>query len=121
MSPDQLKAEISCFMGGLEDRYKHSLGGFIYTPGIKFLADKAECYWLLDAIGSFQLTSKVNQHQFQSWTLKVREDQTATLTMTDGNSKRPLVQQEIPFTTFPIIGETSVWLIDRVLILPSEY
>ncbi|MGA9381161.1 MAG: DUF6876 family protein [Phormidium sp.] len=48
LSAEQLKSQLSHFTG-TDNYYKHWLG-FQYTDGIKFLADNAECYWLLDAI-----------------------------------------------------------------------
>ncbi|MCB8789014.1 DUF6876 family protein [Planktothrix agardhii] len=45
LTAEQLKTELSQF-NGTENYYKHSLG-FSYTDGINFLAENAECYWLL--------------------------------------------------------------------------
>jgi hypothetical protein len=38
---------------GTANDYRHWLG-LRYTDGIKTLAEGAECYWLMDAIASYQ-------------------------------------------------------------------
>ena len=45
-----------------ESHYQHWLG-IRYTEGVKTLAEKGECFWLLDAIASYQ---RVPTHQVQS-------------------------------------------------------
>lgn len=85
------------------------------TEGVKYLADKGECHWLLDAIFSFHRTDP-----FQVWTLEVNEDRSAVLTMREDSGEPIRVKQEIPFTDFPM-PKISLWLINGVLILPSEY
>lgn len=39
---------------GTEHWYKHWLGGLLYTDGVKYVADQAGAYWLIDAIASYQ-------------------------------------------------------------------
>ncbi|AFZ01593.1 DUF6876 family protein [Calothrix sp. PCC 6303] len=48
----QIIAQLNQFTGSTT-LYKHWLG-LKYTDGIKYLADEASCYWLLDAIFSHQ-------------------------------------------------------------------
>ncbi len=45
------QAELAQFTG-TEQYYKH-LGGLVYTDGVKYLAEKAGSYWLLDIIASY--------------------------------------------------------------------
>lgn len=60
---------------------------------------------------------------FQVWTLRVA-DQRATLTMTDGNSPKAIITQDIEYTDFPL-AEITLWMIQNsnkwVLLLPGEY
>jgi len=85
-----------------------------YTDGIKFLADNAGAYWLIDAIASYQ-----RKEPFQLWELKVN-DSKAVLTMKEDTNEPVLVKQEITYTDFPL-DEITLYLIDGILLLTSEY
>jgi hypothetical protein len=39
---------------GTSQYFKHPFGCLRYTDGIQYLAKNAECYWLIDAIDSYQ-------------------------------------------------------------------
>lgn len=108
-------AELGYFTG-TENYYKNFLG-LVYTDGLKYVAEEAGAYWLIDAIASYQADLK--KHEFQSWTLKQNPDKSWTLKATDGND-RVLVKQEIEFSDFPI-GQISLYVSNNVLMLPSEY
>jgi len=112
-----LKEELNQF-AGTEHYYKHWLGKIVFTDGVKYLADKADAYWLIDLIASYQPTIK--NVPFQVWVLKVNADKTAEATMHADADKPALIKQVIKYTTFPL-NEIKLWLIDGVLILPSEY
>ncbi|MGR3280335.1 DUF6876 family protein, partial [Acaryochloris marina NIES-2412] len=53
-----------------ETYYKHWLG-IQYTEGVRILAIKGECYWLLDAVASYQpgkaIKSNPMLQEFQLW------------------------------------------------------
>ena len=85
-----------------------------FTDGIKFLADNAGAYWLIDAIASYQ-----RKEPFQLWQLKVK-DSKAVLTMKEDSGEPTLVKQEITYTDFPL-DEITLYLIDGILLLTSEY
>jgi hypothetical protein len=102
-----------------ENWYRHSLMPHItYTDGVKYVADTARAYWLLDAIVSWQLEPHVKAEEFQQWTLKVA-DRRATLVCDDGNDNE-VCKQEIAFTDFPE-PEIKFWFTNNVILLPSEY
>lgn len=131
LSAEQLKSQLSQFTG-TDNYYKHLLG-FQYTDGIKFLADNAECYWLLDAIASYQPTLRQNPRlrDFQLWLLVVGNEHNfikpnpgnkAVLTCwedTPSPGVKPAVCQHIEYTDFPLPVIT-FYLENRVLLLPSE-
>lgn len=100
--------------------YHYPIGKFNYTDGIKYLADEAKSYWLLDVIGSYQLTTKIKDVPFQLWELIVNENNSAVITMKEDTDEPELVIQEIPCTDFPL-QSIKLYLIDKVLLLPSEY
>lgn len=105
---------------GTENWYRYPLSPSLsYTDGVRHVARQGGAYWLIDAILSYQLESKVNREPFQVWTLRVLEDQKACLTMTDGNDTL-IMRHDLEFTDFPL-PEIQMYLTDKVLMLPSEY
>jgi len=114
LSISKIKAGLAQCIG-TEQYWKNELLSFNYTDGIKFLWESCEAYWLLVAISSHQ-----RKEPFQLWELKVNKDHTAVLTMKEDDGQPTLVEQEIPFTDFPL-DTISLYLIDGVLLLPSEY
>ena len=97
-------------------RHKHPFG-FWFTEGVKALCDEFRTYWLLDVIVSHQLTLK--NEEFQVWTLKKLEDSSVIIKCTDGNNKI-LKQQHIDFTDFKA-DKATLWCVNHVILLPSEY
>jgi len=90
------------------------------TDGAKYVADEGGAYWLLDAIAITQLYEKgVACEGFQIWTLKVKDDRTASLVCDDGNDNI-VYTQHIEFTDFPL-DEIKLYFTDNVILLPSEY
>jgi len=93
----------------------------LLTEGALYVAETAGAFWLFDAIQSHLDENKADWAQT---VLTVNEDDSATLTMTDGNDE-PLSTQQIPFTDFPE-PELKIWSIRNELgshshMLPSEY
>ena len=117
---------------GTEQYYKHWLG-LCYTDGIKYLAENAQCFWLIDAIASHQPTAKKNPRlkEFQLWFLHVgrghefikpKAGNAAVLTCWEDTPKaesKPVIIQQIPFTDFPL-KEIKLYLQEKILLLPDE-
>lgn len=116
ISEENLRSELAGFTG-TENYYKH-FTGLLYTDGVKFLADKVGCHWLIDLIASYQYQLK--EVGFQLWTLKVMSDRTAEVTAKEDTNTPILVSQKLEYTDFPL-SEIELYCIDGVLILPSEY
>lgn len=113
-----LKRELQHFTGS-ETFYKATLfPKFIYTEGVKYLAEKAGAYWLLDHIFIHQALSVLKGQFFQVWKLTVKAN-SATLIVEDGNDQQ-LTSFTIAFTDFPL-EEFTLWLVDNTLMLTSEY
>ncbi len=98
---------------------KNYFPGVFITTGIHELARSKECFWLLDLIVSYQAHPVVGKEPFQSYRLKVNPDESATLTVTDGNDN-VLAERKIPWTDFAGSALT-VWCVDKIILLPSEY
>ncbi len=106
---------------GTENYYKHWLKG-LYTDGVAFMAEKGGAFWLIDAVFSYR-----KKEPFQIWELKKteftepqEEGPMAILTMKTDTNEPEIVQQEILYTDFPL-DYIKLYLIDGVLLLPSEY
>lgn len=117
-----LQEELKQFIGGTQNWYRHSLNRKSrYTDGVKYLAEKAGAYWLVDDIcAAYQLDEKVKAVRFQVWKLKVDlEKSTAVLRVEDGNDNC-VASYSITFTDFPL-AEMTLWFTDNTLLLPCEY
>jgi len=126
-SAEELTAALAQFTGTVE-YHRYWLGIALQTDGVKYLADKARCYWLLDAIGSYQ--SELAKHkdqrlqEMQFWTLRVNTDKSAVLTCVADYGEPPVITQDIEWTDFPL-PEIQIWIggedKTKIALLPSEY
>ncbi|WP_298962294.1 DUF6876 family protein [uncultured Methylobacterium sp.] len=106
------------FSGG-DTHYRHGLvRGVTYTEGAKHVAETAGAYWFLDIIATNQIDQKFKAQPFQVWKLTVSGSK-AKIVVTDGNDGE-IYTQDVDFTDFPEPGIT-LWCIDNVILLPSEY
>ena len=101
---------------GTENYYQH-FGG-VFTDGIKEMAERFKAYWLIDVVFSYQ-DKKISLIPFQIWEITSTGDK-ATVEMKEDTDQPVLIKQEIEFTDFPE-GIFKMYLIDNVLLLPSEY
>jgi hypothetical protein len=99
-------------------RFSRILSFPVITDGVKILADAAGCYWLLDVIGSYQHNQKLDK-TFQVWTLEVNRAENSGI-VRGYNDTTIIITQEIPYTDFPL-DEIKLFLMDGVILLPSEY
>jgi len=124
MEAHNVNKELSGF-SGTENWYKHPASGLLYTDGVQHLAEEYECYWLIDAIfsynigqGEFRLTE-----EFQKWQLiRVFDGQTPTsrfCLMADDGRGNILAAQDIASSDFK--GDwVTLYFTNDVLLLPSE-
>jgi hypothetical protein len=104
---------------GTEHWYRHPLvRGVTYTDGVKYVADEAGAHWLLDIIATQQHERKIKIEPFQVWRLAIKEGK-GSITVDNGEGKA-LYHQTLDYTTFPEPGIT-LWVCDRVILLPGEY
>ncbi len=85
--------------------------GSCFTEGMKYIAEKASAFWLIDAILSHHKTNKALQakHEEYFWKLTLNEDDDgARLVCEDGNGGE-LASQDIPYTDFPL-DKIDVWV-----------
>jgi hypothetical protein len=110
---------------GTEHYYRHWMPEFVYTDGIKMMAEKYQAYWLIDIVLSYQ--PKLKEYKFQIWEIECEKDSVnkrANVIMRPDSDEPIVVSQHIAFTTFPE-GKLKMYYIDdgsnKVLLLPSEY
>lgn len=119
MNTEVLETNLQQFTG-TEDYYRIA-PNLVITDGVQYLANEANCYWLLTAIYS-HLPKASQSSEFVVARLVVWGSR-AELTLDDGNGN-VLVTQKIGYTDFPLpemklycIKQESNW----VALLPSEY
>lgn len=125
MHPKQLQVHLAQFTGS-ETFTGHGLArSVLMTEGVVFLARQAQAHWLTDAIAIYLHDARAKREEFQVWQLSVDgTTRRAVLSMTDGNSTKPIITQLLDYTDFPLDSIT-LWLVASgnhwVLMLPSEY
>lgn len=100
--------------------HRHWASPVKLTDGVAFMATHG-CGWLVDAIVSHQRNPAVKKLEFQAWHLSVRADHSCQLFCDDGNGQLNMVMQQIPYTDVPPSWKLKLWLVDGVLMVPSEY
>ena len=96
---------------------------FLFTDGVKLMAEICEAFWLITAVFSWQCEKKVKKEPFQVWALRFNDKAKgdgAFLVCDDGNN-REIACQEIEFTDFPLPEGIKLYLDGGILMLPSEY
>lgn len=115
----ELQHQLAHYTGS-DTLYRHGLARqVLYTDGVKFLADSAGAYWLLDEIALTQKKPSVVGEEFQVWKLVVNSDSTGVLTCDDGNGN-VVHRIDIPFTDFPL-SEIKLYVANNTIMLPGEY
>jgi hypothetical protein len=114
------KADLIQFTGG-EQWYRHAMvRDVLYTDGVKYVAETAGAYWLIDEIAFAQRFDKLlAAEEFQLWKLNVNPDHTAMLTCEDGNGG-VVFTKAIEYTDFALEGIT-LYFMNKTILLPSEY
>ena len=111
--------QLSYFTG--TEKYYRISRRHLLTDGTKYLAEEAECFWMMDAIAS-HLSEIGTEDWFVLIRVQVTGDQ-AVMIYEDGNS-REHARQEIPYTDFPMTSITlyACWNQENwVIMMPSEY
>jgi len=124
ISPQELRAKLAHHTGS-ETFIRSSLNpNVVYTEGVVALCNEAQCWWLTDILASYQSTERFDREHFQAWCIVVDEEtRSAVVSCTNGNSKKPIVEQRLEYTDFPL-AHFSLWVegprSQRVAMLPQE-
>ena len=112
-------AQLSHFTG--TEKYHRISRRHLLTDGTKYLADEAQCFWMMDAIASH-----LSEIGTENWFMQARmtvDGNRATMIYEDGSGSEH-ARQEIPYTDFPMqsISLYACWDGEHwVIKLPSEY
>lgn len=115
---EQLVLELAQFIGSDQHHYNPLYRWMNYTDGVRYFANKAGAFWLLDVIGT-ELHKLANAHDFLSITFSVYADGLAYITVTDGDNLE-LWKKWLDYTDCPV-GTWKFFLTNNVLMLTSEY
>ena len=111
--------QLNQFIG--TEKYYRISRKHLLTDGTKYLAEEAECFWMMDAIAS-HLCEIGTEDWFVLIRVQVTEGR-AVMIYEDGNDHEH-ARQEIPYTDFPLSSITlyACWDGEHwVIMLPSEY
>lgn len=119
----EIKALLAQFNEIKQTHLWSSLFPDFISDGVLCLAREAECFWLLDAIASWQHQAVLTERH-QVWHLDVVGHHAATLVATDA-SGRVIARQLFGFTDFPMDQITLIAMRPNdyapvVISLPSE-
>lgn len=106
---------------GTESYYRHFLANkvsILLTEGAEFIREQGQCNWLFDFIAAYQTHKEIKGQRFQVWTLQ-KPNMAWELSCEDGNHNH-LYTRRIDFSDFPL-EKLTVWFVDGVAMLPSEY
>ena len=121
---NKIKAELQHFIGS-ETVYKIPLIGTRFSDGIKYLAETAECFWLVTDASviakSLSHKSRFITIDFKRLSEKEREEKQceALINYSDGNGN--IFESHRYLVTDFLLDELRLYFIDDILILPSEY
>lgn len=131
ITPSSLLVQLRHFTGS-ERFYRHLLNRqVVFTEGVRFLAEQAEAFWLIDAIASYfgspemraAMSSDPRLNSMQFWTLTVTDGR-GELEMEADADEPAAITQDVPFTDFPL-DRIDIWAgysgESWTLYLPSEH
>jgi hypothetical protein len=121
MQPQDLTVALSQFTG--TTTYTKLCPKTVLTDGALFLAQNAECFWLMDVFASHLLCSIDGDKEPFTCLNLTKTGDSALVIIDDGNGVG-LASQEIEYTDFPLneIKLYGCWSEEYwVLMLPSEY
>ena len=119
MEQNALRAELRQFTGS-EEFYRHFTNAIIYTQGVKFLAERARVYWLIDLIASLQSRALKDRmlREFQLWELRIANGKAVLVCLRDSDDVAFRVPLKFADSALDYVR---LYLQDRTLMLPSEH
>ena len=112
-------------------RYRSIHPRIIYTPGIRYVAENAGAYWLINTIASYYSSDEMREAveedyrvaEMQIWRLSVHDNR-GQLTARADAGEPVFISEVIHYTDFPL-ERIDIWGVSNAehttLLLPSEY
>jgi hypothetical protein len=121
-SSPKLTAEDLAGFTGTETWYHHHLvRSILFTDGVRYLAETAKAYWLLDEIALAQRAAPLaSSERLQVWKLIVDLTKRSAILSCKISAGEPIIVKKIDFTDFPLEAIT-IFVTNNVILLPSEY
>ncbi len=116
LNPIELRENLARF-SGTEHIYRECIGDFLYTDGIKYMAEQCGAYWLLTDAGT-RSKALMERSPFVKIVITCDEER-AMVEYTDGNGGT-LHENHYLCPNFPLQVLT-MYFMDNTLLLPGEY
>jgi hypothetical protein len=110
----QIRAGLKRF-NATTQTHKHK-SGMRLTSKVKYLADDAECHWLLDLIGKYQPITR--RYLVQYWQYRLEPEQ-GILSFYDGNWNR-IFWKVLPLSNFPLSEGIDLRVSSNLLYIPRK-
>ena len=120
LSYEEFNKKLDTFIGS-EQFFRPSITPIIMTEGVKYFADTCECYWLLDdlTINLFRLHQQLG---YLFIDIEVNKRHTVHITVREDKDMPIVYDKKIRDLCKLIpVGNYRIWLMNNVLLLPSEY
>ena len=120
---EELKTELDMHYGSMTYYKANPFSNIVITDGVKYFCDKCSCYWLLDEAIIYALKELGQKYSFLIVEFKVTNKRGTTYIEVKEDSSEPLLfrrRTKDLLNKIPI-GEYKFYLIDNVMLLPSEY
>lgn len=117
ITTEEFKSNIEQFIG-TNNHYASWLMKYRYTDGVRYFAQEAGAYWLLNEINFIYVDlARKGKAEFLNIVVKCKNKK-ADILVDDGNGNL-LKKKHISWTDLPE-GEWQFYLYDNTLLLPSE-
>jgi hypothetical protein len=118
LEEDALRAQLARFRRS-EESYPHPSQALVYTPGVKFLAERCGLFWLIDLIAAWQWRAlrDADLTIFQLWVLRPIGTRRVLVCLRDSDSMAfalPVGNRD------SALDYVSLYVEFGVLMLPSE-
>lgn len=118
MNVEQFKDDLHAFFGTENYWRLNPFTNMVATDGTKFFCERAGAFWLFDEI-ALTVPKIKNEAFIVVRAISHEENNTGTINYEDGNCNQ-LTSKHIDYTDLPK-GEWKFYVIDNVVMLPSEY
>lgn len=116
ISKEELERNLAQFTGSEEYHKFSHFTRLLATDGVIYLAQSAECFWLLDILASVQNMPKIRRAEMQV----LKFDTASKMVRIEDGNKNVLYKQKIDYTDFPL-DEITIWVEGNIVLLPSEH